>query len=46
MMEKMMDPIIIDYYIINCAKASIIKSKFVTESISASLKKIVYNTLR
>ena len=46
MMGKMIHPNIIDYYIINCAKPSIIKSKFVTKSISASLKNIVYNTLR
>ena len=45
-MRKMMDPNIIDYHIINCAKPSIIKSKVVTKSILASLKKIVYNTLR
>ena len=35
MIEKMMDPNIIDYYIINCAIPS--QSKIVTKSILASL---------
>ena len=32
MMKKMMDPIIIDYYIINCAISSIITIIIVTKS--------------